>query len=50
LIDGTFPDYGRVIPQNNDKELVVDKNDFAPLSIVVTREPYARGRKDSSAR
>ena len=21
LIDGTFPDYGRVIPQNNDKEL-----------------------------
>jgi len=29
LIDGTFPDYGRVIPQKNDKELVVDKNDFA---------------------
>ena len=28
LIDGTFPDYGRVIPQNNDKELVVDKKDF----------------------
>src|SRR6516164_6835251 len=25
LIDGTFPDYGRVIPQNNDKELIVDK-------------------------
>src|SRR5207253_430240 len=24
LIDGTFPDYGRVIPQNNDKELIVD--------------------------
>src|SRR5258706_218712 len=22
LIDGTFPDYGRVIPQNNDKELM----------------------------
>ncbi|MBN9011592.1 MAG: DNA polymerase III subunit beta, partial [Rhizobiales bacterium] len=28
LIDGTFPDYGRVIPQNNDKELRVDKKDF----------------------
>ena len=28
LIDGTFPDYGRVIPQGNDKELVVDKKDF----------------------
>src|SRR5262245_53945112 len=28
LIDGTFPDYGRVIPMNNDKELVVDKKLF----------------------
>jgi DNA polymerase-3 subunit beta len=28
LIDGTFPDYGRVIPQGNDKTLVVDKPDF----------------------
>src|SRR5690606_20734088 len=25
LIDGTFPDYGRVIPLGNDKILVVDK-------------------------
>src|ERR1700686_1701961 len=25
LIDGTFPDYARVIPVGNDKELVVDK-------------------------
>src|SRR6188768_1479623 len=25
LIDGTFPDYARVIPANNDKNLVVDK-------------------------
>ncbi len=26
LIDGTFPDYQRVIPQTNDKRLVIDKN------------------------
>ena len=29
LIDGTFPDYGRVIPQGNDKELKVDRAEFA---------------------
>ena len=29
LIDGTFPDYNRVIPQDNDKELVLPKSDFA---------------------
>src|SRR5262249_39143863 len=28
LIDGTFPDYARVIPVGNDKELVVDKKGF----------------------
>jgi DNA polymerase-3 subunit beta len=28
LIDGTFPDYARVIPANNDKSLIVDKKDF----------------------
>src|ERR1700685_3787700 len=28
LIDGTFPDYGRVIPANNDKELIVDRKEF----------------------
>src|SRR5947199_7954246 len=27
LIDGTFPDYARVIPLGNDKELTVDKKD-----------------------
>ncbi|OWU85642.1 DNA polymerase III subunit beta [Oceanicola sp. 22II-s10i] len=29
VIDGTFPDYSRVIPQNNPKRLEVDASDFA---------------------
>ncbi len=29
LIDGTFPDYARVIPVGNDKKLTIDKADFA---------------------
>jgi DNA polymerase-3 subunit beta len=29
LIDGTFPDYERVIPRGNDKILRVDKKEFA---------------------
>ena len=29
LIDGTFPDYGRVIPQNNDKVLSISNAEFA---------------------
>lgn len=29
LIDGTFPDYERVIPNDNDKVLEVDADDFA---------------------
>jgi len=29
LIDGTFPDYQRVIPASNDKSLVLDAKDFA---------------------
>ena len=44
LIDGTFPDYGRVIPQNNDKELVVDKNDFAAAVDRVSTISSERGR------
>ncbi|MFX8852465.1 DNA polymerase III subunit beta, partial [Acinetobacter baumannii] len=28
LIDGSFPDYGRVIPQANDKEMRVSRNEF----------------------
>ena len=44
LIDGTFPDYGRVIPQNNDKELVVDKADFAAAVDRVSTISSERGR------
>jgi len=44
LIDGTFPDYGRVIPQNNDKELVVDKNDFSAAVDRVSTISSERGR------
>ena len=29
LIDGTFPDYERVIPKGNDKELTIDNKVFA---------------------
>ncbi len=44
LIDGTFPDYGRVIPQNNDKELLVDKADFAAAVDRVSTISSERGR------
>jgi DNA polymerase-3 subunit beta len=29
LIEGTFPDYDRVTPKNNDKQLAVDRSSFA---------------------
>ncbi len=44
LIDGTFPDYGRVIPQGNDKELIVDKGDFAAAVDRVSTISSERGR------
>src|SRR5258708_5204561 len=44
LIDGTFPDYGRVIPQGNDKELIVDKADFAAAVDRVSPISSERGR------
>jgi DNA polymerase-3 subunit beta len=44
LIDGTFPDYGRVIPQNNDKELMVDKKDFEAAVDRVSTISSERGR------
>jgi DNA polymerase-3 subunit beta len=44
LIDGTFPDYGRVIPLNNDKLLEVDKKDFEAAVDRVSTVSSERGR------
>jgi DNA polymerase-3 subunit beta len=44
LIDGTFPDYGRVIPAGNDKELTVDKKDFEAAVDRVSTGSSERGR------
>jgi DNA polymerase III subunit beta len=44
LIDGTFPDYVRVIPANNDKLLSVDKKDFEAAVDRVSTVSSERGR------
>ncbi|MBY0532512.1 MAG: DNA polymerase III subunit beta [Xanthobacteraceae bacterium] len=44
LIDGTFPDYGRVIPAANDKSLVVDKSEFMSAVDRVSTVSSERGR------
>jgi DNA polymerase-3 subunit beta len=44
LIDGTFPDYARVIPLGNDKRLAVDKADFAAAVDRVSTISSERGR------
>jgi DNA polymerase-3 subunit beta len=44
LIDGTFPDYARVIPANNDKVLSVDKKDFEAAVDRVSTVSSERGR------
>jgi DNA polymerase III subunit beta len=44
LIDGTFPDYGRVIPANNDKRLTVDRVPFAAAVDRVSTISSDRGR------
>ena len=43
-IDGTFPDYGRVIPLGNDKELKVDKKEFEAAVDRVSTVSSERGR------
>jgi DNA polymerase-3 subunit beta len=44
LIDGTFPDYARVIPAANDKMLTVDKKDFEAAVDRVSTVSSERGR------
>jgi len=44
LIDGTFPDYARVIPAGNDKTLVVDKSEFMSAVDRVSTVSSERGR------
>jgi DNA polymerase III subunit beta len=44
LIDGTFPDYARVIPQGNDKELEVESARFAEAVDRVSTISSERGR------
>jgi DNA polymerase-3 subunit beta len=44
LIDGTFPDYGRVIPQGNDKELTVSNAEFMSAVDRVSTIASERGR------
>jgi DNA polymerase-3 subunit beta len=44
LIDGTFPDYNRVIPVANDKRLTVERGDFARCVDRVSTISSERGR------
>jgi DNA polymerase III subunit beta len=44
LIDGTFPDYGRVIPKSNDKDLKVPNADFKSAVDRVSTIASERGR------
>ncbi|MBL8566056.1 MAG: DNA polymerase III subunit beta [Hyphomicrobiaceae bacterium] len=44
LIDGTFPDYERVIPQNNDKEMKVANAEFMSAVDRVSTIASERGR------
>jgi len=44
LIDGTFPDYGRVIPKANDKELKVSNAEFISAVDRVSTIASERGR------
>lgn len=45
LIEGTFPDYERVTPKNNDKEMKVDKSGFAVAVDRVSTIASERGGK-----
>lgn len=45
LIEGTFPDYDRVTPKNNDKKMVVDRASFATAVDRVSTIASDRGGK-----
>ena len=44
LIDGTFPDYQRVIPTGNDKTLLIDRQSFGQAVDRVSTISSERGR------
>lgn len=44
LIDGTFPDYQRVIPTGNDKKLIIDRQSFTAAVDRVSTISSERGR------
>lgn len=44
LVDGTFPDYVRVIPAGNDKRATVDARAFAGMVAAVSQISSERGR------
>jgi len=44
LIDGTFPDYQRVIPSGNDKAMTIDRQSFAAAVDRVSTISSERGR------
>lgn len=44
LIDGTFPDYNRVIPEGNDKELKMDRASFSQAVDRVSTISSERGK------
>jgi len=45
LIEGTFPDYERVMPKNNDKRMIVDRQNFASAVDRVSTIASERGGK-----
>ena len=44
LIDGTFPDYQRVIPQGNDRDMLIDRKSFTDAVDRVSTVSSERGR------
>jgi DNA polymerase-3 subunit beta len=44
LVDGTYPDFERVIPKDNDKIATVDRQDFSKAADRVTTVSSERGR------